>query len=145
MASSINSKWVQLGRPCQRLPPLLNLGLLALQTVAGSWSDWTVDERFSWASARTSQKKKQSGPVDHHFISSSKNTCNAVSIQRLLLLQNRPVGLNGILAVDTLGFQLATYCMQAQMFPMMLDWLRWWRKIWVFPVETDDHAKIAIC
>ena len=76
-----------LGRLAPRFATLLN-SLLALQTVAGSWSDRTIDERFTWTSARTGEKKaKWTTLIIIDFGCGTKHLQCECGVEGLLLLQ----------------------------------------------------------
>jgi hypothetical protein len=103
---------LQLARLAQRPPPVLNR-LLALQTVARSWGNRKTNERPTWASAGTSQKKAKWTRLMIIDSQAVKNTCNA-SVESKGFCAN--IATNGIkrhLAVDTLGFPFFSHCTKA--------------------------------
>ncbi len=107
-------KWLQLGRFAERPTPLLH-SLLALQAVARSGSHWTIDERLTWTSTRTSQKKNKWTTLIIIDSQAVQNTCNASVESKGFCFYKATNGIKRHLAVDTLGFPFFTHCTSANL------------------------------
>lgn len=105
-------KWVQLARLTPRPTAVFN-GLLALQTVARSGSNCSINERLAWTSARTSKKKAKWTTLIIIDSQAVKNTCNASIKSKGFCFYKATNGIKRHLAVDTLGFPFFTHCTSA--------------------------------
>ena len=105
-------EWLQLGRLTQRPTALLD-GVLALQTVARSWSDRTIDECLTYTSARRREKKAKWTTLIIIDSQAVQNTCNASIESKGFCFYKATNGIKRHLAVDTLGFPFFTHCTSA--------------------------------
>lgn len=112
MAFLSTEEWLQLARLAPRPASLLN-GLLALQTWADSRGNREINERPTWASARTSEKKAKWTTLIIIDSQAVKNTCNASVKSKGFCKYKATNGIKRHLAVDTLGFPFFSHCTKA--------------------------------
>jgi hypothetical protein len=101
-----------LARLTEGLAALLDR-LLALQAVAKGGSNRCLDERLTWTSAGTSEKKAQWTTLLLIDSQAVKNTCNASVESKGFCFYKSTNGIKRHLAVDTLGFPFFTHCTKA--------------------------------
>jgi hypothetical protein len=83
--------------------------------VARSRSHRTIDERLTWTSARTSQKKAKWTTLIIIDSQAVQNTCNASVESKGFCFYKATNGIKRHLAVDTLGFPFFTHCTSANL------------------------------
>jgi len=86
---------------------------LALQAVAGNRGNQETNERSTWASTRTSEKKAKWTTLIIIDSQAVKNTCNASVESKGFCKYKATNGIKRHLAVDTLGFPFFSHCTKA--------------------------------
>lgn len=103
---------VQLGRPAERPPPLLD-GILALQAVALRRSAGANQRCVARAGSSTGQKKSKWTTLLLIDSQAVKNTCNARVESKGFCFYKSTNGIKRHWAVDSLGFPFFTHCTKA--------------------------------